>query len=69
MAGAGFVECQDWVVVSRINTATSLLYNSGKITVITVITVITIKISPRKITFSLLAKAKISGRNSCLCSA
>ena len=66
MAGAGFVECQDWVVVSRINTATSLLYNSGKITVITVITV---KISPRKITFSLLAKAKISGRNSCLCSA
>lgn len=66
MAGAGFVECQDWVVVSRINTATSLLYNSGKITVITVIIV---KISPRKITFSLLAKAKISGRNSCLCSA
>ena len=66
MAGAGLVECQDWVVVSRINTATSLLYNSGKITVITVITV---KISPRKITFSLLAKAKISGRNSCLCSA
>ena len=66
MAGAGSVECQDLVVVSRINTATSLLYNSGKITVITVIIV---KISQSKITFSLLAKAKISGRKSCHCSA
>ena len=56
MAGAGFVECQDLVVVSRINTATSLLYNSGKITVITVILV---KISQKEITFRLLAKAKI----------
>ena len=56
MAGVGCVECQDWVVVSRINTATSLLYNSGKITVITVISV---KISQKEITFRLLAKAKI----------
>ena len=56
MAGAGCVECQDWVVVSRINTATSLLYNSGKITVITVILG---KISQKEITFRLLAKAKI----------
>ena len=62
MAGVGCVECQDWVVVSRINTATSLLYNSGKITVITVILV---KISQKKITFRLLAKAKISARKSC----
>ena len=56
MAGAGCVECQDWAVVSRINTATSLLYNSGKTTVITVILG---KISQKKITFRLLAKAKI----------